>query len=184
MSAADPEFDALVAEGEAAPIVGWDFSWLEGRATEERPSWGYARMVAARLPGGRRAARRRNRRRRDARERRGPAVAERRDRAVAAQRVGRGEPAARSERARRRGRRTGAAVPRWGVRPRHQPPPAGDVLARDRPRAASGRRVPVAADRRSRRRGARRRHPRPAPISLAGPGAWPRARARRRGSER
>ena len=51
MSGTDPEFDALVAEGGAAPIVGWDFSWLEGRATEERPSWGYARMVVARLPG-------------------------------------------------------------------------------------------------------------------------------------
>ena len=50
MGAADREFDALVAEGEAAPIIGWDFSWLEGRATEERPPWGYAGMVAARLP--------------------------------------------------------------------------------------------------------------------------------------
>jgi len=44
------EFDALVAEAEAAPITGWDFSWLDGRATEERPPWGYARLVAARLP--------------------------------------------------------------------------------------------------------------------------------------
>jgi len=47
----DREFDELVAEAEAAPIVGWDFSWLDGRATEERPSWGYSRMVAARLTG-------------------------------------------------------------------------------------------------------------------------------------
>jgi SAM-dependent methyltransferase len=44
------EFDALVADAEAAPINGWDFSWLDGRATEERPPWGYARMVAARVP--------------------------------------------------------------------------------------------------------------------------------------
>lgn len=44
-----PTFDELVAEGEAAPIVGWDFSWLDGRATEERPSWGYSGIVAARL---------------------------------------------------------------------------------------------------------------------------------------
>ncbi|GHJ22844.1 methyltransferase type 11 [Streptomyces albus] len=28
---------------------GWDFSWLEGRATEERPSWGYQRLMSARL---------------------------------------------------------------------------------------------------------------------------------------
>ena len=41
-------FDELVAEAEAAPIGGWDFSWLDGRATEERPSWGYARRLAER----------------------------------------------------------------------------------------------------------------------------------------
>ena len=45
------EFDELVAEADAAPIVGWDFSWLDGRATEARPSWGYSRLVAARLAG-------------------------------------------------------------------------------------------------------------------------------------
>lgn len=44
-------FDDLVAEAEAAPVEGWDFSWLEGRATEERPSWGYARSMAERLRG-------------------------------------------------------------------------------------------------------------------------------------
>ncbi|MGC4891022.1 class I SAM-dependent methyltransferase [Micromonospora sp. DT227] len=42
-------FDELVAEAEAAPIEGWGFSWLAGRATEERPPWGYARLVGARL---------------------------------------------------------------------------------------------------------------------------------------
>ncbi|ROS78883.1 class I SAM-dependent methyltransferase [Cellulomonas sp. PhB143] len=42
-------FDALVAEAVAAPTEGWDFSWFEGRATEERPPWGYARLMAARL---------------------------------------------------------------------------------------------------------------------------------------
>ena len=41
-------FDELVAEAEAAPIHGWDFSWLDGRATEERPSWRYAERVAER----------------------------------------------------------------------------------------------------------------------------------------
>jgi SAM-dependent methyltransferase len=42
-------FDELVAEAEAAPVDGWDFGWLEGRATEQRPSWGYARLMAARM---------------------------------------------------------------------------------------------------------------------------------------
>jgi len=41
-------FDELVGEAERAPIDGWDFSWLEGRATEERPSWHYFDLVAAR----------------------------------------------------------------------------------------------------------------------------------------
>ena len=45
----DPEFARLVADGEAVPVAGWDFSWFEGRATEERPSWGYARMMAERM---------------------------------------------------------------------------------------------------------------------------------------
>ncbi|MEE6138696.1 methyltransferase domain-containing protein [Mycobacterium sp. 050128] len=42
-------FDELMAEAVAAPLVGWDFSWLDGRATEERPSWGYQRQISARL---------------------------------------------------------------------------------------------------------------------------------------
>ena len=42
-------FDELVAEAAAAPIDGWDFSWLDGRATEERPSWGYQRLMSQRL---------------------------------------------------------------------------------------------------------------------------------------
>jgi SAM-dependent methyltransferase len=42
-------FDELVAEGESVSVEGWDFSWFEGRATEERPPWGYARLLAARL---------------------------------------------------------------------------------------------------------------------------------------
>ena len=42
------ELDSLIAEGEAVPTEGWDFSWFEGRATEERPSWGYARLAARR----------------------------------------------------------------------------------------------------------------------------------------
>lgn len=30
-------------------VDGWDFSWLEGRATEERPSWGYQRSMSRQL---------------------------------------------------------------------------------------------------------------------------------------
>jgi SAM-dependent methyltransferase len=44
-------FDELVEEAEAVSVDGWDFSWLDGRASEERPSWGYARLMAARLAG-------------------------------------------------------------------------------------------------------------------------------------
>jgi SAM-dependent methyltransferase len=50
MTAADTSpmgsFADLVAEAMSAPINGWDFSWLEGRATEERPWWGYRRLAA------------------------------------------------------------------------------------------------------------------------------------------
>ncbi|MFC9128922.1 class I SAM-dependent methyltransferase [Streptomyces sp. NPDC057099] len=42
-------FEDLVAEGASVPTEGWDFSWFEGRATEARPSWGYATSMAARL---------------------------------------------------------------------------------------------------------------------------------------
>lgn len=42
-------YDELVAEAVAADVTGWGFGWLEGRATEERSPWGYARMLAARL---------------------------------------------------------------------------------------------------------------------------------------
>ncbi|MCG8964199.1 class I SAM-dependent methyltransferase [Streptomyces sp. CL12-4] len=49
--ASSRSFDDLVAEGAAVPTEGWDFSWFEGRATEERPSWGYARSMGGRLAG-------------------------------------------------------------------------------------------------------------------------------------
>ncbi|MGW4380427.1 methyltransferase domain-containing protein [Kitasatospora sp. NPDC004531] len=42
-------FDDLLAEAESAPVDGWDFSWLDGRATEQRPSWGYQRLLGERL---------------------------------------------------------------------------------------------------------------------------------------
>ncbi|WP_329010860.1 class I SAM-dependent methyltransferase [Micromonospora rifamycinica] len=39
----------LITEATAAPVDGWGFDWLDGRATEERPPWGYARQVADRM---------------------------------------------------------------------------------------------------------------------------------------
>ena len=42
-------FDELLAEGDAVPVEGWDFSWFAGRATEERPSWGYAALIGDRM---------------------------------------------------------------------------------------------------------------------------------------
>jgi hypothetical protein len=43
-------FDELVDEAAKVDVSGWDFDWLHGRATEERPPWGYARLLASRLP--------------------------------------------------------------------------------------------------------------------------------------
>jgi SAM-dependent methyltransferase len=42
-------FDELVDEAAAVAVDGWDFSWLDGRATEERPSWGYQRLLGGKL---------------------------------------------------------------------------------------------------------------------------------------
>jgi SAM-dependent methyltransferase len=42
-------FDELVDEAATASVDGWDFSWLDGRATEERPSWGYQRLLREKL---------------------------------------------------------------------------------------------------------------------------------------
>ena len=47
----EPTFEQLLAEGTAVPTDGWDFSWFDGRATEARPSWGYARAMGERLAG-------------------------------------------------------------------------------------------------------------------------------------
>ncbi|WP_043627104.1 class I SAM-dependent methyltransferase [Nonomuraea candida] len=48
-------YDDLVREANAASVAGWDFSWLDGRATEERPSWGYTRLLGERMAGVRAA---------------------------------------------------------------------------------------------------------------------------------
>ncbi|MEU4098249.1 class I SAM-dependent methyltransferase [Streptomyces sp. NPDC026673] len=42
-------FEDLLAEGAAVPTEGWDFSWFSGRASEQRPSWGYAKLLAERM---------------------------------------------------------------------------------------------------------------------------------------
>jgi SAM-dependent methyltransferase len=44
-----PSLAELIAEGDSVPVEGWDFSWFAGRATEERPSWGYARLLSERI---------------------------------------------------------------------------------------------------------------------------------------
>jgi SAM-dependent methyltransferase len=43
------DFDDLIAEAAAVPLAGWDFSWFDGRATEQRPTWGYARLLGERM---------------------------------------------------------------------------------------------------------------------------------------
>jgi SAM-dependent methyltransferase len=42
-------FDDLIDEAAAVDVSGWDFGWLDGRATEQRPPWGYSQLVAVRL---------------------------------------------------------------------------------------------------------------------------------------
>lgn len=42
-------FAELIAEAEAADVDGWGFGWLAGRATEERPPWGFAGLLAEHL---------------------------------------------------------------------------------------------------------------------------------------
>ncbi len=44
-----PALRELLAEGASVPLEGWDFSWFEGRASEERPRWGYSRLLAERM---------------------------------------------------------------------------------------------------------------------------------------
>lgn len=45
----------LIAEAAAADVDGWDFGYLDGRATEERPPWGYAGLLAEAVAAARRA---------------------------------------------------------------------------------------------------------------------------------
>ncbi|HEY6801747.1 MAG TPA: methyltransferase domain-containing protein [Agromyces sp.] len=43
------DLETLVGEANAADVTGWGFEWLEGRAVEERPPWGFARLLSHRL---------------------------------------------------------------------------------------------------------------------------------------
>lgn len=49
------DFTELLAEGASVPVEGWDFSWFAGRATEERPTWGYAGLMGERMAQAKRA---------------------------------------------------------------------------------------------------------------------------------
>ncbi|MBZ4397298.1 class I SAM-dependent methyltransferase [Myxococcus sp. AS-1-15] len=42
-------YEDLEAEAASVSVEGWDFSWLDGRATEQRPSWGYQKQLGARM---------------------------------------------------------------------------------------------------------------------------------------
>jgi SAM-dependent methyltransferase len=42
-------FEELLAEAAAVDVTGWDFSWLEGRAAEERPPWGYQKLMGEKI---------------------------------------------------------------------------------------------------------------------------------------
>src|SRR5262249_7150512 len=44
-----PPLIGLVPGGPRDPWAGWDFSWFDGRATEERRSWGYSGLLAERM---------------------------------------------------------------------------------------------------------------------------------------
>jgi len=43
------DFETLIAEAMEADVDGWGFGWLDNRATEERPPWGFAALQAERL---------------------------------------------------------------------------------------------------------------------------------------
>jgi len=45
----DPLFERLLAEAQSVPVDGWDFSWFDGRASEQRPTWGYAGLMGRRM---------------------------------------------------------------------------------------------------------------------------------------
>ncbi|GJJ67943.1 hypothetical protein EMPS_00289 [Entomortierella parvispora] len=48
-SKAHLSYEELIEDGNTSSVDGWDFSWFEGRATEERPGWGYAKAMSDRM---------------------------------------------------------------------------------------------------------------------------------------
>ena len=135
-----PTFEDLVAEADSASVDGWDFSWLDGRATRATPVLGLP--TDDEPPFGERVGRAGHPdRRRRSPGRRGPFPADHGRRRVVAAERGTGNQAPASARRRGRGhaRRVAAAVRRRGVRPGHQPTPQQHPVDRDRPGAAPGR---------------------------------------------
>lgn len=51
METDEREFEKLLAEAEATPFGGWDFSYLAGRMVEGEPPWRYEELVQARMAG-------------------------------------------------------------------------------------------------------------------------------------
>lgn len=49
------EFDELVAAALAAPVHGWDFGWLAGRAVGSDPTWAYPELARSALDRSTRA---------------------------------------------------------------------------------------------------------------------------------
>ena len=170
-------FEELVAEGAAVPVEGWDFSWFAGRATEERPPWGYARLMGERMAGAAAAL--------DIETGGGEVLAGIGASALlvgghgvlaAQRRRGPGRPAP-ARRPRRGGGRPARAALRGGlVRPGGEPASRRHPVGRDRPGPATRRHLPVPADRARHQPRADRVLPRPhaGQRSAAGPNESPR----------
>ncbi len=43
------DFEEQLAAAQLVPVDGWDFSWFDGHATEQRPSWGYSGLATMAL---------------------------------------------------------------------------------------------------------------------------------------
>jgi hypothetical protein len=125
------------------PVEGWDFSYLDGRATEERPSWGYQRLLSTKLGARVRCAghpdRWRSARRRWSRELPSNRGGDRR----LAREHREGNRVAASTRRCRRSQSPGfaAALRRRRLRPRDEPPPSHRPLVRDCARGCSRRHI-------------------------------------------
>ena len=50
----DGEYEALVAAAMSASTDGWDFSWLDGRASGSEPTWSYPELARRLLSGSQR----------------------------------------------------------------------------------------------------------------------------------